>query len=63
VAVAYNGSPGKTGEQHNDGCGSMHPEEIQRVVEISGATLALVTTAMLIAFFFADEDGEIVRWR
>jgi Phosphomannomutase len=56
VAVAHN-EP--NGININDGCGSMHPEEIQRIVEVSGADVALVTTAMLIAFFFATRTARL----
>src|SRR5881227_1353526 len=38
VAVAHN-EP--NGININDGCGSMHPEEIQRIVEISGADVGV----------------------
>src|SRR5215471_13254642 len=47
VAVAHN-EP--NGININDGCGSMHPEEIQRIVEVTGADVGISH----------DGDGEIV---
>src|SRR5207244_11759051 len=57
VAVAYN-EP--NGININDGCGSMHPEEIQRVVEISGADVGISHDGDADRVLLCDEAGEIV---
>ena len=57
VAVAHN-EP--NGININDGCGSMHPEEIQRVVEISGADVGISHDGDADRVLLCDEDGEIV---
>ena len=43
VAVAHD-QP--NGMNINDGCGSVHPEEIQRIVQVTGADVGLRTMAM-----------------
>ena len=57
VAVAHN-QP--NGININDGCGSMHPEEIQRSVEISGADVGISHDGDADRVLLCDEDGEIV---
>src|SRR5213596_3923556 len=44
----------------NDGCGSMHPEEIQRIVEISGADVGIAHDGDADRVLLCDENGEIV---
>src|SRR5436853_2055053 len=57
VAVAHN-EP--NGININDGCGSMHPEEIQRIVEISSADVGISHDGDADRVLLCDEDGEIV---
>src|SRR3954447_261001 len=57
VAVAHN-EPNVI--NINDGCGSMHPEEIQRAVEISGADVGISHDGDADRVLLCDEDGEIV---
>src|SRR2546426_8576599 len=57
VAVAHN-QP--NGMNINDGCGSMHPEEIQRIVKISGADVGITHDGDADRVLLCDEDGEIV---
>jgi phosphoglucosamine mutase len=44
----------------NDGCGSMHPEEIQRIVQASGADVGIAHDGDADRVLLCDEDGEIV---
>jgi phosphoglucosamine mutase len=44
----------------NDGCGSIHPEEIQRIVKISGADVGITHDGDADRVLLCDEDGEIV---
>src|SRR5207245_8004963 len=44
----------------NDGCGSMHPDEIQRVVQISGADIGIAHDGDADRVLLCDENGEIV---
>ncbi|PYI46849.1 MAG: phosphoglucosamine mutase [Verrucomicrobia bacterium] len=57
VAVAHN-QP--NGMNINDGCGSIHPEEIQRIVKISGADVGIAHDGDADRVLLCDEDGEIV---
>src|SRR5881397_1389097 len=57
VAVAHN-QP--NGMNINDGCGSMHPDEIQRVVQISGADVGIAHDGDADRVLLCDENGEIV---
>jgi phosphoglucosamine mutase len=57
VAVAHN-QP--NGMNINDGCGSMHPEEIQRIVQISGADVGIAHDGDADRVLLCDENGEIV---
>jgi phosphoglucosamine mutase len=57
VAVAHN-QP--NGMNINDGCGSMHPEEIQRIVQISGADVGITHDGDADRVLLCDENGEIV---
>src|SRR5438045_7584532 len=57
VAVAHN-QP--NGMNINDGCGSMHPEEIQRIVKISSADVGIAHDGDADRVLLCDEDGEIV---
>ena len=57
VAVAHN-QP--NGMNINDGCGSMHPDEIQRVVQISGADIGIAHDGDADRVLLCDENGEIV---
>src|SRR6201984_749314 len=57
VAVAHN-EP--NGININGGCGSMHPEEIQRIVEVSGADVGISHDGDADRVLLCDEDGEIV---
>jgi len=47
----------------NDGCGSMHPEEIQRIVQISGADVGIAHDGDADRVLLCDENGEIVDGR
>src|SRR6266403_194054 len=44
----------------DDGCGSMHPEEIQRIVQISGADVGIAHDGDADRVLLCDENGEIV---
>jgi phosphoglucosamine mutase len=57
VAVAHN-QP--NGMNINDGCGSMYPDEIQRVVQISGADVGIAHDGDADRVLLCDENGEIV---
>jgi phosphoglucosamine mutase len=57
VAVAHD-QP--NGMNINDGCGSMHPEEIQRIVHISGADVGIAHDGDADRVLLCDENGEIV---
>src|SRR5213596_389024 len=57
VALAHN-QP--NGMNINDGCGSMHPEEIQRIVQISGADVGIAHDGDADRVLLCDENGEIV---
>src|SRR6058998_886684 len=57
VAVAHD-EP--NGMNINDGCGSMHPEEIQRIVQISGADVGIAHDGDADRVLLCDENGEIV---
>ncbi len=57
VAVAHN-QP--NGMNINDGCGSIHPEEIQRIVKISGADVGITHDGDADRVLLCDEDGDIV---
>ncbi len=56
VAVAHN-EP--NGININDGCGSMHPRKSSGSSKSAARMSALVTTAMLIAFFFATRTARL----
>ncbi len=43
-----------------DGCGSIHPEEIQRIVKIGGADVGITHDGDADRVLLCDEDGEIV---
>src|SRR5438094_413865 len=55
VAVAHD-EP--NGININDGCGSMHPEEIQRIVQISGADVGISHDGDADRVLLCDEDGD-----
>jgi phosphoglucosamine mutase len=57
VAVAHN-EP--NGVNINDGCGSTHPEEIQRIVKSSGADVGITHDGDADRVLLCDENGEIV---
>src|SRR5881227_1717479 len=57
VAVAHN-QP--NGMNINDGCGSIHPEEIQRIVKMSGADVGITHDGDADRVLLCDENGEIV---
>ncbi len=57
VVVAHN-QP--NGMNINDGCGSTHPEEIQRIVEVSGADVGITHDGDADRVLLCDENGEIV---
>jgi phosphoglucosamine mutase len=57
VAVAHN-QP--NGMNINDGCGSTHPEEIQRIVKLSGADVGVSHDGDADRVLLCDENGEIV---
>src|SRR5439155_7938497 len=44
----------------NDGCGSMHPEEIQRAVQLSGADVGITHDGDADRVLLCDANGEIV---
>jgi phosphoglucosamine mutase len=57
VAVAHN-QP--NGININDGCGSIHPEEIQRIVKMSGADVGITHDGDADRVLLCDENGDIV---
>jgi phosphoglucosamine mutase len=57
VVVSHN-QP--NGMNINDSCGSMHPEEIKRIVQISGADVGIAHDGDADRVLLCDEDGEIV---
>jgi len=57
VAVAHN-QP--SGMNINDGCGSIYPEEIQRIVQMSGADVGITHDGDADRVLLCDENGEIV---
>ena len=57
VAVAHN-QP--NGMNINDGCGSTHPDEIQRVVKLNRADVGITHDGDADRVLLCDEDGEIV---
>jgi phosphoglucosamine mutase len=57
VVIAHN-QP--NGMNINDGCGSTHPEEIQRIVEVSGADVGITHDGDADRVLLCDENGEIV---
>jgi phosphoglucosamine mutase len=57
VAVAHS-QP--NGMNINDGCGSIHPEEVRRIVEISGADVGITHDGDADRVLLCDENGEIV---
>ena len=57
VAVTHN-QP--NGMNINEGCGSMHPEEIQRAVELTGADIGITHDGDADRVLLCDENGEIV---
>src|SRR3989449_3283502 len=57
VAIVHN-QP--NGVNINDGCGSTHPEEIQRAVQLSGADVGIAHDGDADRVLLCDEDGEIV---
>jgi phosphoglucosamine mutase len=57
VAVAHS-QP--NGMNINDGCGSTHPEEIQRIVKLSGADVGISHDGDADRVLLCDENGEIV---
>src|SRR5438094_2662351 len=57
VAVAHN-EP--NGMNINDGCGSTHPEEIRRMVQMSGADLGITHDGDADRVLLCDDNGEIV---
>src|SRR5437588_11462626 len=44
----------------NDGCGSIHPEEIRRIVQVSGADVGITHDGDADRVLLCDENGEIV---
>src|SRR5881227_871464 len=44
----------------NDGCGSIHPDEIQRIVKMSGADLGITHDGDADRVLLCDDNGEIV---
>jgi phosphoglucosamine mutase len=57
VAVAHN-QP--NGMNINDGCGSIYPEEIQRIVQMSGADVGITHDGDADRVLLCDENGELV---
>ena len=57
IAVVHN-EP--NGVNINDGCGSTHPEEIQRAVELAGADVGITHDGDADRVLLCDESGEIV---
>lgn len=57
VTVAHN-QP--NGVNINDGCGSTHPEGIQRIVKLSGADVGITHDGDADRVLLCDENGEIV---
>ncbi len=57
VPVAHNGP---NGMNINDGCGSTHPEEIQRIVKMSRADVGITHDGDADRVLLCDENGAIV---
>src|SRR3982074_1986323 len=57
VAIAHN-EP--NGMNINDGCGSTHPDEIQRIVKLAGADVGITHDGDADRVLLCDESGEIV---
>jgi len=57
VAVAHD-QP--NGMNINDGCGSIHPDEIQRIVKMSGADVGITHDGDADRVLLCDENGDIV---
>ena len=57
VTLAHN-QP--NGMNINDGCGSVHPEEIQRIVKLSGADVGITHDGDADRVLLCDENAEIV---
>src|SRR5207302_3308133 len=57
VAVAHN-QP--NGMNINDGCGSIHSEEIQRIVKMSAADVGITHDGDADRVLLCDENGDIV---
>jgi phosphoglucosamine mutase len=57
VAIVHN-EP--NGININDGCGSMHPEEIQRAVKLANADVGITHDGDADRVLLCDENGEIV---
>lgn len=57
VAVSHN-EP--NGMNINDGCGSTHPEEIQRIVQMNGADVGITHDGDADRVLLCDENGAIV---
>ncbi|MEY5015116.1 MAG: phosphoglucosamine mutase [Verrucomicrobiota bacterium] len=57
-ALIYNASP--NGRNINTGCGSTHPEEIQKLVRESGAQVGLSHDGDADRVLLCDEKGEVV---
>jgi phosphoglucosamine mutase len=57
VSVAHN-EP--NGMNINDGCGSTHPDEIQRIVELADADVGITHDGDADRVLLCDENGEIV---
>src|SRR5690242_4818546 len=57
VTVAHN-QP--NGMNINDGCGSTHPHEVQRVVKLTGADVGITHDGDADRVLLCDENGEIV---
>src|SRR5439155_19085131 len=57
VAVAHN-EP--NGMNINDGCGSTHPDEIQRIVKLTDADVGVTHDGDADRVLLCDENGELV---
>src|SRR5205814_4633927 len=57
VGIAHN-QP--NGININDGCGSIHPEEIQRIVKMSGADIGISHDGDADRVLLCDENGDLV---
>src|SRR5204863_7822096 len=57
VAVAHTDPNGMS---INDGCGSMHPAEIQGLVQVSGADVGIAHAGDADRVLLCDENGDIV---